>query len=215
MRIELYYAPIACSLVPFITLTEAKANFTVNPINIRQKHQMSESYLKINPKHKVPLLIVDGQSLTENVAIQIWIAGAFPKVGLLPTDPWEKVQAISTMAWCAAGIHPYLSRLNNPAKVSDIREADHSVANAAKASLREAFAIAEDQLGEEPYFFGAFTAIDAYFFWCFRRAKILRLDLGEFEACNAHYVRMMLRESVMEAMNFEKQTLKTFAAPRG
>ena len=212
MPLELYYAPVACSLVPFVTLTEAGAEFTVNPIDIRQEHQMSEAYLKLNPKHKVPLLIVDGRPLSENVAIQMWIARSFPEAALLPADPWDMVQAISALAWCASGIHPYLSRLNNPAKVSDIRDADQSVSAIAETALREAFAIAEEQLGNKPYFFGTFTAVDAYFFWCFRRAKLLGLKLDEFETCSTHFSLMMSRESVLRALDFEKRTLEAFSA---
>src|SRR5271167_635902 len=33
MEILLYYAPIACSLVPYVTLTEANASFEVRTIN--------------------------------------------------------------------------------------------------------------------------------------------------------------------------------------
>jgi hypothetical protein len=35
MEILLYYAPITCSLVPYITLTEANARFEVRPHPIR------------------------------------------------------------------------------------------------------------------------------------------------------------------------------------
>ena len=78
MDIVLYYAPVACSLVPYVTLTEAKAKFTVHPMNLRKGQQNSDDYLRLNPKHKVPLLVIDGKPLTENVAIQQWIARSFP-----------------------------------------------------------------------------------------------------------------------------------------
>ena len=108
MHIVLYYAPIACSLVPYVTLTEAGANFEVRNINLRKGQQSSPDYLKLNPKHKVPLLVVDGQTLTENVAIQIWIARHFPQARLLPTEPWAEPlvtaavsAAIAIMVWHA------------------------------------------------------------------------------------------------------------------
>jgi glutathione S-transferase len=66
MKIVLYYAPNACSLVPYVTLTEANAAFDVRPLNFRKGQNMSADYLKLNPKHKVPLLVVDGKTLTEN-----------------------------------------------------------------------------------------------------------------------------------------------------
>ena len=67
MEIVLYYAPDACSLVPYVTLTEANASFEVRNLNLRKDDQKSDEYLKLNPKHKVPLLVVDGRPLSENV----------------------------------------------------------------------------------------------------------------------------------------------------
>jgi glutathione S-transferase len=86
MEIALYYAPITCALAPYITLTEAGAKFEVRPLNFRKGQHTSPDYLKINPKHKVPLLFVDGRFPSESVAIQIWIARTFPQAKLLPAD---------------------------------------------------------------------------------------------------------------------------------
>ena len=62
MQIALYYAPITCALAPYITLTEAGAKFEVRPLNFRKGQHISPEYLKINPKHKVPVLVVEGKS---------------------------------------------------------------------------------------------------------------------------------------------------------
>ena len=89
MEISLYYAPITCALAPDITSREAGAKFEVRPLNFRKGQHTSAEYLKINPKHKVPLLIVDGRVLSESVAIQTWIARTFPQAKSLPADPWQ------------------------------------------------------------------------------------------------------------------------------
>src|SRR5215204_4736202 len=99
MQILLYYAPIACSLVPYVTLTEAGAEFETRAINLRKGQQRSPEYLQLNPKHKVPLLIVDGRKLTENVAINVWIARNFPQANLMPRDPWRELEAMSLLGW--------------------------------------------------------------------------------------------------------------------
>ena len=54
MKIALYYAPNTCALAPYVTLTEAGANFEVRALNYRKRENFSPEYLKINPKHKVP-----------------------------------------------------------------------------------------------------------------------------------------------------------------
>ena len=86
MDIVLYYAPTTCALAPYITLTEAGAEFAVRPLNFRKDEHRSPDYLKLNPKHKVPLLVIDGQVLSESVAVQMWIARNFPQAQLLPAN---------------------------------------------------------------------------------------------------------------------------------
>jgi glutathione S-transferase len=211
MEILLYYAPIACSLVPYVTLTEANANFEVRTINLRKEQQRSANYLKLNPKHKVPLLVVEGKTLSENVAIQIWIARNFPKAKLLPADSWQELQAISILSWCSSGIHPYLARINSPSKVCDLPDTGESVRKMAVGPLLENYKIADGMLAGREYFFDHFTAADAHFFWCFRRGLQFKLDLSGFPNCSAHFERMTNRPSVQKLLSYEKAMLEEFA----
>ena len=211
MDIVLYYAPITCALAPYITLTEANAKFEARPLNFRKGQHNSPEYLKLNPKHKVPLLIVDGQPLSESVAIQIWIARNFPQAKLLPADPWQELKAISLLSWCSGGIHPFLARINSPPRVCDAPNADDSVRRLAQAQLFENFKIADDLLAGREFFFDHFTAPDAHFFWCFRRATQFELDLSGFKNCTAHFERMKQRPSVQKLLAFEKSVQEEFA----
>ena len=212
MQIVLYYAPLTCSLVPYITLTEAGADFEVRAMDHRKKDRFSPEYLKINPSHKVPSLVVDGQALTENVAISVWIARNFPKARLLPEDPWQQVKAISFLSLCATGMHPHISRANTPSKYCDGDEAANSVRKYSVEFINESFRVADDALGEREFFFGHFTAADVYFFWCFRRSTQLGLDLSGFPHCAAHFERMLERKSVERLVRFEAETQAKFAA---
>jgi glutathione S-transferase len=158
MKIALYYAPNTCALAPYVTLTEAGADFEVRSLNFRKRQNFSPDYLKINPKHKVPALVVDGKILTENVAIHQWVHRTFPDAKILPADPWDQLQAISLHGWCASGIHPFLSRINNPPKVCDATGASDSVMKFATETLFENFRIGDDMLAGREYFFDHFTA---------------------------------------------------------
>jgi glutathione S-transferase len=158
----------------------------------------------------VPLLIVDGRTLSENVAIQIWIASNFPNAKLLPSDSWQQLQAISILAWCASGIHPYLSRINSTAKVCDLPDAGQSVRRLAQDLLFENYKIAEDMLASREYFFDHFTTADAHFFWCFRRGSQFDLDLSGFPNCSSHFARMKGRASVQNVLAFEKSVQDEF-----
>jgi glutathione S-transferase len=211
MEILLYYAPIACSLVPYVALTEAGAKFEVRTINLGKEQQKSADYLKLNPKHKVPLLVVDGKPLSENVAIQIWIARNFPKAKLLPIDPWQELKAISMLSWCSSGIHPYLARINSPSKVCDLPDTGKSVRKMAVGPLFENYEIADDMLAGREYFFDHFTAADVHFFWCFRRGLQFEHDLSKFSNCSAHFERVKSRPSVQKLLAYEKSVQTEFA----
>jgi len=63
MKIALYYAPATCALAPYVTLTEAGADFEVRPLDFRKRQNFTPEYLKINPKHKVPALVVNGKTI--------------------------------------------------------------------------------------------------------------------------------------------------------
>ena len=211
MKLTLFYAPQTCALVPFVTLTEAGADFEVRNVNTRNGQNRSPEFLALNPKHKVPVLIIDGEPLTENVALQIWISRRYPEAALLPADPREEIRAISLMAWCASGIHPHLTPNARPENYCDLPGSEDSVKRVANRMLFEDFSIADKLLAGREWFFGSFTAVDAYFFWCFRRAISFKLDLAGFGNCVAHFKRMQQRPSVQKVMDHEKKVMEEFA----
>lgn len=207
MKISLYYAPISCALVPYIMMTEAQVDFEVNVINLRKKEHLQPEYVKINPKHKVPLLVVDGLTLSENPAMQMWLDNQFPKAGILPKDSWEKAQALSILSWCSAGIHPYISIINSPSKVCSVAGTEENVSGLAQDVVEKNFKIAEDMLQGREFFFDHFTAADAHFFWCFRRCGFFDIDWSQFKNAHAHAERLKTRPSVQKLLEFEKETM--------
>jgi glutathione S-transferase len=211
MKLTLYYAPHTCATVPYITLTEAGADFDVQNVNTRTGGNRTPEFLRLNPKHKVPVLIIDGEPLTENVAIQIWINRRFPKAKLLPEDPRQEIKAISLMAFCASGIHPHLTPNARPQNYCDLPGSEDSVKRVANKLLFEDFRVIEDLLAGREWFFPHFTACDAYFFWCFRRALSFKLDLSAFGHCMAHFKRMEQRPSAQKLIAHEKKVQVEFA----
>jgi len=211
MNITLYYAPIACSLVPYVALTEADAEFEVHVVNFMKGEHLSPEYMRLNPKHKVPLLSIDGEFLTENVAILQWIARQFPEANLMPHDK-DEFRAISLMSWCASGIHPTLTPNVMPQKYCDLPGSEDNVKQCAHKVMHEAFAIAEGLLDGREWFFDHLTIPDIYFFWCFRRSIQFQLDVSEYEHCNDHFTRVSARESVQKLIAFEKEALAGYSA---
>lgn len=210
MKITLYYAPIACSLVPYVALTEAGAEFDVHVVNFMKGEHLGPEYMKLNPKHKVPLLSVDDELLTENVAILQWIAREYAEAKLLPTGR-DEFRAISLMSWCASGIHPTLTPNVMPQKYCDLPGSEDNVKQCAHKVMHEAFGIAEDLLTDRDWFFDHFTIPDIYFFWCFRRARQFQLEVSQYQNCSAHFDRVAERESVKILVTFEAEVLAGYS----
>jgi glutathione S-transferase len=212
MKLTLAYCPVACSLVPYILLTEAGAQFDVLAVNLEKSENTSPEYLRLNPKGKVPALLIDGDPLTENVAIQVWIAREFPQAKLMPAEPMAYVHALSVMAWCASGIHPKLTQQARPARYCDLPDTADNVRAHGSHSLFELFEIADNMLAGREWFFDHFTCADAYFYWCFRRGSMFKPDTSIFKNCVAHLQRMEQRASVQKLLAYEKKVAAEFAA---
>ncbi len=211
MKLTLYYAPMTCALVPYVTLTEAGTDFEVVDLNTRTNQHKTSEFLRLNPKHKVPVLVIDGFPLTENVAIQLWIARQFPQAKLLLADPLEEIKAVSLMAWFASTIHPHLTPNARPENYCDLPGSAESVKRVGNRFLFADFAIAEEKLAGREWFFEHFTAPDVYFYWCFRRALSFKLDLSTFKACHDHFARVESRASVQKVLAHEKRVLEAFS----
>ncbi len=81
----------------------------------------------------------------------------------------------------------------------------------ATEALFENFKIGDDLLAGREYFFDHFTAPDAHFFWCCRRATQLKVDISGFANVAAHFKRMQKRPSVKKLVAYEKEVNEGFA----
>ena len=208
--LKLYYTPRACSLVSYVALKEVDAKFEIQPINLRNKEQMTDEFLRINPKHRVPVLFINGEALTENVAILLWIDSNFPDANLISKNKMQRAQTVSFLAWCSSSIHPALTPNGIPERYCDLPNSAENVKKCAQKLLNEYFLIAEGMLNEKKWFFDYFSAADIYFLWCFRRALQFEIDLNFLPNCNAHFQRVLTRPSVQDAIEFESKTIESF-----
>lgn len=200
MVVTLYHSPGACSLATYISLHEAGADFDVKIISLKNNEQLNPDYVALNPKKKVPLLVVDGKKLSENVAIQTWIAETFPEARLMPSDSWDQKRALSYMGWFGAGIHPHLTRHFKPVKFCANTDTHAEIKAKAKAMYMEQLTLIETELADKTWFFDHYTVCDSYFFWIYHRALREGFDLSVFDRCTAHQERMHTRESVQKVL---------------
>ena len=73
MKLELYFAPGACSFVPHAGLEAVKAAtgqaFEPKLVKLHKGEQREPAYLALNPDAQVPVLVVDGKPLTQIVVL--------------------------------------------------------------------------------------------------------------------------------------------------
>src|SRR3954469_3151219 len=204
MKLALYHAPRACSIVTLISLYEAGADVDVRLVNTPKREQYGTDYLKMNPKSKVPTLLIDGEPLTENVAILSWIARSYADKKLLPADPKNSIKALSLMAWIASGIHPLLPRLAATARFTDMTEAHASIKKVGIEELNKAFKIADAMLAGREWVFDQWTIVDTYLWWAFWRARAYGVDGAPFTNLLAHAERVEKRPSTQRALALAK-----------
>jgi len=85
--IVLYHATAStCSQKVRLALAEKGLAWEGHALNLRAFDQLKPEFLALNPKGMVPVLVHEGQVLTESMVINEYLDEAFPAVPLRPAD---------------------------------------------------------------------------------------------------------------------------------
>lgn len=115
--ITLYHLPGACSIASHILLHEARLNF--NP-HCFTSIPYPPSFREVNPKGKVPVLIVNGEVITEAPAIFTAVASLVPNLGLLGRTDLERIRVYEWVNWLSGSLHTQAyTMVISPAKLTD------------------------------------------------------------------------------------------------
>lgn len=187
---DLYFAPLACSMATRIALYEAGAEAGYIHVDQKAKRAADEDFWAINPMGQVPVLRTDdGRLLTENVAVLAHIAGRFPEIG---HDDRDKL--LQWLAFTSTELHkPVFIPLLVESTPEEVK------AYARKTALRP-LAVLEKHLAEHDTLLGRFTVADAYLVtvlnWAYRTKVV---DLSPFPAVLAYFKRQFERASISRA----------------
>ncbi|MBO9413205.1 MULTISPECIES: glutathione S-transferase family protein [unclassified Ruegeria] len=102
---QLYYAPRTISVAVAIALEEAELEYEAIKLDFAGGEQTKPAYKQINPKGRVPALVVDGGILTETGALLDYIATVAPQTGLVPSDPIMAARMREVMYYLASTMH--------------------------------------------------------------------------------------------------------------
>jgi glutathione S-transferase len=200
-KLELFYAPTACCDATLIALEHLAVPYELHLVRFARGDNRKPEYVELNPRGKVPLLLVDGRPLTENTAILTYLARTHPQSQLLPLSngEYDDAKVLADLAWVASGMHPLVTRIFIPNKVCDLPEAANRIKDIASIEMAANLALLEKRLADREWMYGEWSALDGYVFWVHNRLKAAEFDLASFPHFCSHGIRMLERPSVQRA----------------
>jgi glutathione S-transferase len=202
-ELALYHSPGACSRVPLVLLAKAQANYELRIVRTGAGENRAPAFLQVNPKGKVPVLVRNGEALTENVAIVSFLAQQFPQARLMPhpIDGWGYGQALSWLAWGATTLQPLVGRIRSPQRIAEGEQAQASVQAMGVAELQRSLQLADQRLSARRWLAGDdWMAPDVYLFWVVTRGIENGIDLGKLPSLAAHFQRLQQEPVLVQAL---------------
>jgi glutathione S-transferase len=193
---DLYFAPLACSLSARIALYEAGADARFIYADTKAKRlEDGSDFLAINPQGQVPVLRTDdGELFTENPVVLQLIAQANPQAGLAPTGGAAHWRLLQWLNFTTSELH----------KTVFIPLIDDKAPEGAKAYARAKAAPRLDYLnghldGRAFVIGDSFTIADAYLVTILNWARPGGIDLAAWPAVADYHRRMHERPAVARA----------------
>lgn len=214
--IKLYYGPGACSFVPHVGLEAIKAAtgeaFETQMVKLHKGEQHAPEYLALNPLGLVPLLLVDNRPLSQIVAICDYLDRRCPQAGLLPTDPWQRAQAMSTFAWMNNTVHSTFTRIFRPKNFAESEAAQAEIKRIAQGMFRSHLERIQGMVEQAaPCLLGdKLSFVDAYALVFLRWAGLAGIDPASLPVYRAYVQRLAMVPPVAAAMAREGIKLDTY-----
>jgi glutathione S-transferase len=208
MSIKLYYAPGACSFASHIGLEETGLPYEAQKLDLAAGDQRKPEYLALNPRGRVPTLVVDGHVLTENTGILTYLGGGYPKAGIWPKQTWDQAKAISTMAWLSNTVHTTYGHLVRASRYADDTAAQEAIKAKARVMFGDYLKEIDGLLKGHKWAIGhQFTVVDGYLLVFYRWGNRNNFPVKSLENYSALAQRVMARPAVKKVMADEGITL--------
>lgn len=198
----LHHSPGACSGAAHLALEESGLPFEIARVNFAEGQQRSESYLKLNPKGRVPVLVDGDFVVTEVAAILRYVSRLAPDARLWPQDPRQDARCAEWLAWIGSGVHVAYAHIRRADRYASTEAGLAEVVAKGREASRIAWQQVEDKLAGQgtPWAAGeTFSVADlyAFIFWTWGKGPVLAYDMeGDFPHWTAHARRVAARPAV-------------------
>lgn len=198
---KLYYSKGSCSLVIRIILQELGLRCEFEAVNLRSKKtEHGVDYWTINPKGSVPALLIDKQELlTENVAIQQYLADTFHAAKLLPpVGNFKRYRVIEWLNYISTELHKSCSPLFSPLLPDDVKT------QLLKPIVLNKLSFINEALADKHVLFGSdFTLADAYLFVILTWLPALGIERADYPYLTRYFNALSKRPSIIQALKDE------------
>ncbi|QCB47746.1 glutathione S-transferase N-terminal domain-containing protein [Hydrogenophaga sp. PAMC20947] len=215
MSLKLFFAPGACSFVPHAMLEIAGVNFEPAMIKLHKGEQRTADYLLLNPRGQVPVLVDEGDVITQIVAILLHLDAKLPQAHIFPASGQARTHALSMLAWMNNTVHPTFTHFFMPQKFSDDEAAQQAMRTFAVERYRECLQEIEALAAKaSPWLFGEHPgAVDAYALTLLRWGGYAGIDPTTLPATWALVQRFAALPAVAQAVERERLQLNVYQAP--
>lgn len=182
--LTLFHSPGSCSMGVVFLLEQARLRYELRVVSIRDGQHKRPEYLQLNPKGKLPALILPGGSvLTEFQAIAFWIGKA---AELWPADVEAQARTLALLDFIVGSLHMRgLTLIKVPRKFHQSLDAQRTLAEFGRSEVQKGIGFLSGELGEQKYLLGRFGPADAAAFyallWCKEEGLILPANLIAYQ----------------------------------
>jgi glutathione S-transferase len=200
--LTLYYWPGACSMAAHIVLEESGEKYQPKPVDLTKGEQRSDSYLKLNPQGRVPLLGLEGgEPVAENTAILPYLGKRF---GLWPTDPVAEAKALSLIGFFAASVHPAHAHVGRPERYATDTSAHPNIKETGLKTFYGYLKQVDGTLAGRQWFSDRYSVVDPYAFVFYTWGVRRELPMTDLKNYTAFKDRMVARPAVARVVADEK-----------
>lgn len=198
---KLYYSKGACSLSVRIILHEIGIPFEQESVNLKtKKTESGADYLKINPKGAVPAIeLANKEILTENAAIQQYLADEYKATPLLPpVGNFKRYRVLEWLSYVSSDLHKSFGPLFNHTLPQEIKD-EYFL-----PILIKKFEAVDEHLRKNKFLIGdQYTLPDAYLFVVSRWLAAFKLDMAKFPNLSRFMAEVKKRQAVADALGEE------------
>jgi glutathione S-transferase len=193
---ELYFAPLACSMASRIAVYETGATATFHQVNTKTgRLEDGSDFTRINPMGQVPVLRTDsGLTLTENAVVLQYIGERFPDAGLAPAEPEAVYRLRQWLSFIATELHKLVFI---PLLASNSNDGAREFA---RSMIDRRFGYLDTHLDGREFLLDRFSVADAYLVTVLNWAGFRDIELAPWPALRAYNERIRARPHVAQAM---------------